>query len=508
MIDNSANKRIAKNTLFLYVRMIFVLLVSLYSTRAILTALGVVDYGVFNVVAGFVAMFAFLNSSMTNTIQRFFNFERGNADSSGLNKIYVTSVQIQFSLAVITIMLLEIVGIWYIDNKMVIPAERLSAAVFVFHLSVLSLFLLIVQIPYSAAIVAHESMGYYAIVSMVDAMLKLVIAVVLPYVSYDKLIFYGIAILLISVVNMLLYYTYAKRHYREICYRNCFHKDCFRTMMAFSGWNVFGSFAYTMQGQGLNLLMNAYFGPIVNAARGVAYQVQSALSGFTENIAVAFKPQLVESFARQEIVRTRNLMYSMSKLGYLMVYMLSLPIVLEISYILNLWLAGTVPENTEIFTALVLLNMALGSLNIPISQTVQAIGVIKYYQVVRSFIVISALPLSWGCLDFGAPAYMVFVVLVLINFVNQPVSLYLLKKIFPYSYREYLRSVILPCALFSVFTPIIPYGVHCMMDESFARLLLVGLTSAISTVVVSYLVLLSGREKSLVNEVFYKLIKN
>ena len=502
---STSNKRIAKNTLFLYIRMVFVLLVSLYSTRAILNALGVVDYGIYNVVAGFVVMFAFLNSSMINTVQRFFNFPRGEENKDNLNKIYITSVQIQIALSFITVILLEVLGIWYINSKMIIPQERLTAALSVFQLSVCSLFMLIIQIPYSAAIVAHENMGYYAIVSMTDAILKLLIAITLPFVTYDKLIIYGIMMFLISVVNFLFYYIYAKRNFEEIHYRHTFFKDQFKCMLTFSGWNVFGSFAYTMQGQGLNMLMNAFFGPVVNAARGVAYQVQSALSGFTENIAVAFKPQLVESYANQELTRVKNLMYSMSKLGFLMVFLLALPISLEINYILNLWLDGTVPEDTEIFTILILLNMALGSLNIPISQTVQAVGSIMWYQIIRSGIVMSVLPISWIALRNGAPAYIVFVILVLINFINQPISLYLLRKIFPYSYREYIKTVILPCLLFSILTPLLPICTHLIMDESFIRVLSVGFISLISSAVVSYIFVLSESEKIVVKAIFNKI---
>lgn len=506
MPKNAANnKRIAKNTVFLYIRMIFVLLVSLYTTRAILNVLGVVDYGIYNVVAGFIAMFGFLNSSMTNTIQRFFNFTRGEGNKDNLNTIYITSVQIQVALGLVTVVLLEILGIWYINNKMIIPEERLTAALAVFQLSVCSLFMLIIQIPYSAAIVAHEKMGYYAVVSMTDAVLKLVIAIILPFVTYEKLIVYGMMMFLISVANFLFYYIYAKRNFVEIHYRHDFCKEQFKKMLTFSSWNVFGSFAYTMQGQGLNMLMNVFFGPVVNAARGVAYQVQSALSGFTENIAVAFKPQLVESYANQEYIRTKNLMYTMSKLGYLMIFLLALPISLEINYILNLWLDGTIPNDTEIFTILVLLNMALGSLNIPISQTVQAVGKIVSYQTIRSLIVMSALPASWIALSYGAPAYIVFVILVLINFINQPISLYLLRKIFPYSYCEYLKTVIVPCLLFSILTPILPICIHLIMRESFIRLFTVGVVSVISSVVVSYIFVLSENEKVLVKNLFNKI---
>lgn len=504
---NSGNSRIAKNTLVLYIRMIFVLLVSLYSTRAILNVLGVVDYGIYNVVAGFVSMFAFLNSSMTNTVQRFFNYEIGFSDKGNLNKVYVTSIQIQAILGVLTVVLLEVVGMWYIKTKMVIPVERLTAAIYVFQLSVFSLFLLILQIPFAAAVIAHEKMGFYAVVSMTDAVLKLIIAIVLPFISYDRLIYYGILMSLISLIDILLYYFYAKRSFREIAYKHLYYKDLFKRMITFSGWNVLDSFAYTMQGQGLNMLMNAFYGPVVNAARGVAYQIQAALSGFTENIAVAFKPQLIESYAKDDHERTKSLMFSMSKLGYIMVYVLSLPISLEVEYILNIWLGGTVPNYTAIFTILVLLNMALGSLNIPISQTVQATGHIQRYQTIRSLIVTSALPLSWLALICGAPAYIIFVILILVNMINQPVSMYLLRKVFKYSYRDYFSRVILPCFLFSVVAPIIPIMIHLIMKESFGRLLLVCIVSVIISLIFVYSIIMTKSEKMFIKVIIDRYIQ-
>lgn len=501
------NARIAKNTFILYVRMILVLLVSLYSTRAILNALGVEDYGIYNVVAGFVSMFAFLNSSMTNTIQRFFNYERGRNDAKNLNKVYITSFQIQFLLAIITFILLELVGVWYISTKMILPPERLSAAMYVFQFSVISLFLLILQIPYAAAIIAHEKMTFYAIVSITDAALKLLIAIALPYIHHDRLIYYGFLMLVISIVNILLYFLYAKRFFAEIKYQNHFYKHLFNKMLVFSGWNVFGAFAYTMQGQGLNMLMNAFFGPIVNAARGVAYQVQAALSGFTENIAVAFKPQLVECYAKGDYERTKYLMYSMSKLGYVMVLVLSLPVSLEIEYILKIWLGGVVPQYTAIFTILILLNMVLCSLNLPISQTVQAVGNIRNYQTFRSVIVMSVLPISWIALSNGLPAYWVFIILILINFINQWASLYLLKRIFSYSYREYINKVVLPCLLFSIVVPIVPAIVHFLFMESFVRFLIVGLLSVSVSIVFLYWVIMTRTEKAFVKNIVNKITK-
>ena len=504
--SSESNKRIAKNTAFLYVRMIFVLLVSLYSTRAILNALGVVDYGIYNVVAGFVSMFAFLNSSMTNTVQRFFNYEKGRSDNENINRVYITSIQIQVVLAVFTFLLLEIVGMWYIKTKMVIPLERLSSAIYVFQFSVISLIILILQIPFAAAVIAHERMGFYAVVSMADAVLKLILAIFLPFVPYDRLICYGVAMLIISMVDIVLYYLYSKKHFVEIVYHHSYNKPLLKKMLSFSVWNLFDSFAYTMQGQGLNMLINAYFGPVVNAARGIAYQIQAALSGFAANIAVAFKPQLVESYAKEELERTKKLMYSMSKLGYLMVYVLALPVSLEIGYILNIWLDGTVPENTAIFTILILFNAALGSLNLPISQTVQATGNIKNYQIIRSVIVTSVIPLSWWALSYGAPAYIIFMILIIVNVVNQPVSMYLLRRVFKYSYGEYLLKVILPCLLFSIVAPIVPVIVHSVMCESLARLFAVGASSTLVSIILIYFIIMTDGEKLLVKEMTKRII--
>lgn len=507
MSDASAgNKRIAKNTFFLYLRMVFTLLVSLYTTRAILNVLGVVDYGINNVVAGFVGLFSFLNASMTNTTQRFYNFDKGKDKGRNLQDVFNTSVQIQFVLAFVTLILIECIGVWYIANKMVIPAERLSAAMWIFQFSAISLFLLFIQIPYSAAVVAHEKIGFYSVVSIIDVILKLAIALALPYLPGDKLIVYGAMVLCISFLNLLLYFIYARVHFEEIRFKTSFHKKCFRSMLSFSCWNIFDTFAYTMQGQGLNVLMNAFFGPVVNAARGVAYQVQGALSGFRESIVVAFKPQLIESYAQGDHQRTISLMYSMSKLGYLMVYVFSVPIAIEINDILSLWLNGNVPEHTSIFTILVLLNMALGSLNMPLSLVVQAVGVIRNYQTIRSLIVVAVLPISWLALAQGAPAYSVFLILVLANFVNQPVSLYLLRRVFDYSYLDYTRKVILPLLVFSLLAPILPMVVHAAMDESVLRLVTVTLVSLLASIAAAYIFVMSRSERDMVRTYVKKIM--
>lgn len=406
--NSVSNKRILKNTLFLYCRMIIVLLVSLYATRVILNVLGVTDYGIYNVVAGFVSMFSFLNSAMNNTTQRYLNYERGRGDLNSLSNVFNTACQIQAIIAVVTLLLLEVFGVWYINNIMIIPQERIIAANWVFQFSSLSLVLLILQIPYSADIISHERMDYYALVSIIDVAVKLLIVIVLPCLSYDKLFVYGLLSFLLSLINFLLFYIYSNRNFVEVKLRFEFDRELFKTMLSFSGWNMLGAIAYTIQGQGLNVLVNSFFGPVVNAARAIAFQIHAAISGFSENIATAFKPQLIESYAIQDLRRTKELMFSMSKYCYLMIFIFSLPVIVEIESILSIWLGGTVPDYTAIFAILVLVNLLVSSLNLPISQTVQATGKVKYYQIIRSLLVALTLPISWLFLKEGYNPTVVF----------------------------------------------------------------------------------------------------
>ena len=335
---NTGNKRILKNTFFLYFRMIFVLLVSLYATRVVLNVLGVVDYGIYNVVAGFVSVFSFLNTSMINSIQRFYNFENGRGNIEGLKKIYSASIIIQVLIAVFTFVLLESLGVWYINNIMVVPEERLEAANWIFQLSVFSLLLLILQIPYSSAVVSHEKMDYYAIIGILDAVFRLIIVVILPFVGGDYLVVYGVLLLGISIFDFLAYYVYSKKKFEVITFTKTVDRPTIKSMLSFSGWNIFDAVSLLVQGQGLNLLMNSFFGPIVNAARGVAFQIQGAIYNFTSNVSIAFKPQLTESYAKNDLDRTRDLMFSMSKICYLMQIVLVIPIIAELDNILGLWL--------------------------------------------------------------------------------------------------------------------------------------------------------------------------
>lgn len=491
---------IAKNTIFLTLQTVFVLFVSLYTSRVILKVLGVEDFGVYNVVGGFVSMFAFLNTSMINGIQRFYNYELGKNGEEGLTNVYNTSLIIQAILAFVVLILTETFGLWYINDVMVIPEERLVAARFIFHFSVLSLVLVIMQIPYSSAIIAHEHMGFYAFISVLDTILKLAIAIAIPFFDADKLIIYGFLILLISVFNWLLYYGYAKLKFREIKLRKGFNASQFREMLSFSGWNLFGSFSGVMKEQGINMILNLFYGPVVNAARGIAYQVNGAMQGFVGNINTASRPQLTQSYASGDNFRAIQLMYSMSKIGLLVLALFAIPIILETDYILKIWLDTEIPAHTNSFVQLVLINSFFLVLNPPVSFLVHATGRMKKYQTITSLFSLLVLPLSYFVLGIGANPEMVFVLLIVFTIILQAICVFILRQLMPFSINDYMMKVIFPVMMFLFLIPLLPLIPRCLIEQSFFRLLLVCFVSLVSTCVIGFFVVLNASERGRILE--------
>lgn len=508
MSNQSANnKLIAKNTILLSIRMVFVLFLGLYTTRVTLNALGVDDFGIYNVVGGFVSMFVFLNTSMSNGIQRFFNFELGRNGVEGARKVYVTSLIIQLLLLVAILLLTETLGLWYLHNKMVIPAERFGAAQWVFQFSVISFVLVIMQVPYNAAIMAHERMNFYAFIGILDAVLKLVIVLLIPFSNTDLLVLYAALIVAVSLINFILAFTYAKKNFEEISIKPLFEKGLFKSMLSFSGWNVFGTFSNMMREQGLNMILNLFFGPVVNAARGVAYQVTSGLQGFVANISVAIRPQIVQSYAQGNYTRTINLMHSLSKASICFLYIVAYPIVLEIDYVLNLWLGGNVPENTSTFVIIVVLITFLNNMNGAVSAVVHASGKMKRYQLVGSSINLISIPAAYYALWLGFEASSVFWVSFIFTIFMQLASLLVLKSIVNFSLGRYAKQVLLPfflLILFSFVFPLIPYH---YMEAGFIRFFVVGIIGVVSSCIVCYMVGLNTSEKDIVNSFISKFLR-
>lgn len=489
------SNRIAKNTVFLTFQTVFVLFVSLYTSRVILKTLGVEDFGIYNVVGGFVSMFAFLNTSMINGIQRFYNYELGRNVKEGLTRVFNTALTIQAVLAVIVLVLTETFGLWYINEVMVIPAERFSAAKWIFHFSVLSLVFVIMQIPFSSAIIAHEHMGFFALINILDTALKLAIAYSIQFFSYDKLIVYGLLILIISIINWLLYYGYAKKTFKEIKLLRGFDIQQFKEMLSFSGWNLFGSFSGVVKEQGVNLILNFFYGPIVNAARGIAYQVNGAMMGFVANINTASRPQLTQSYASGDTNRAIRLMYNMSKIGVIVLCLFAIPIIYEVDYVLKIWLDTEIPQHTNTFVQLVLINSVFLCLNPPVSFLVHATGKMRKYQVITSLFSLLVLPISFIILHQGIEPEYVFILIILFTIVGQVLCVVIVKHIIEFSLHDYWKNVVRPLLVFLLLIPMLPIIPRLFMKESFLRLVIVTAVSVISTCAIGYAIVLNRIER-------------
>jgi len=499
------NKTIAKNTIILAIQQALSLFVSLYTSRIILQSLGVEDFGIYNVVASFVAMFAFLNTSMNNATQRFYNYEYGKNGEAGAKKVFNSALVIQAVLALIVIALLESIGSWYILNKLVVPDDRLNTAFWIFQFSSFSLVAVIMQIPFSASITAHEKMICFASVNILDSLLKLSVAILIAYYGGDRLLLYGFLIFLISLSDLAIYSLYSKRHFVEIKFSKTREKDLLKQMLSFSGWNLFGSFSGVAKEQGINLILNSFFGPVVNAARGIAYQVAGALKAFVGTVTISGRPQLVQSYANGDYDRTMQLMFILSKISFIVLLLFSVPVICEIDYVLRLWLATDIPSFTGIFVILVIVIALIESLSPPTSFVVHASGKMAKYQITTSLLMVCILPVSYLSLLLGAPAESVFVWGIIFQIICQIVSLLILKTIVDYSLRDYTKQVIVPLVIISTVAFAGTYVCKLFIEDGFIRLVYLTIISCVIIISLSYHVVLNKAEKELVKSIIKRI---
>ena len=502
---NAANKRIARNSILMSVRMVIVLLISVYTTRAVLAALGVIDYGVFNVVCGFVAMFAFLNSSMTSATQRYYNYEKGKNGVEGIRKVYNASVIIHFILALLIVLVVEFVGLWYVENKLVVPIERMTAAIWIFHFSLAALFFNIINVPYSAVIMAYERMDYYSYVGVADAVLKLVIVYILYCIDTDKLVLYGFFILLIIIFNYLAYRIYAKRNFKELTLGLKPSKSFLGEMLSYAGWNLFGSFAYMMRDHGINLLLNAFFGPVVNAAKGVTNQVNGALQGFANNIITPARPQIVQSYAKADYERTFRLLYSVSKLSCIAFLLMSLPICLLIKPILSFWLGTNVPEHASSFIIIMLITNTWGSLVAPVSAVVHATGKMRFYQLLSSASNLMTVPLAYVFLLYDDVPEYAFYALLITVFTNHGAGLISLLRLTVFSLGNYIKNVIVPLIFVIVLSVFTTFLAYYYIENTILNFVGVLFISTISISIYSYLICFDKSEKQMIIQIINKV---
>ncbi len=502
------NKRIAKNTIVLYCRMLFMMAISLYTSRVVLNTLGVVDFGIFSVVGTVVSMFSFLNAAMTSSTTRYITFALGRGDEKRLKTIFSTALQIHALIAFAIVVLSETIGLWFFYHKMQIPPERVDAAFWVLQLCIVDSVFAVMSVPYNADIVAHERMSAFAWMSIFDAVAKLLIVYLLVIAPFDRLVFYAAMLVVVQITSRFIYSIYCNRHFAESKYCRVWDKPLFREMLSFASWSLFGDLSATLFTAGLNMLLNVFFGPIVNAARGVATQVQGAIMGFVNNFQMAVNPQITKTYAKGEMENMYSLMFRCARFSFYLLFFLSLPVILEADFVLTVWLK-TVPENTVTFLRIIICTSLIYTCANPLIIANKATGKVKKYQMVCGTTLLLILPVSYVVLKLGAPAYAVFIVHFVMECICQLARMVMLRPLIGLRLRDYFTHIYLYIFIVVALSAIAPTWVYFVMPDTVARFFAVCTVSVVSVSSVVYFIGLTAGEKVFVREkvrmVFAKL---
>lgn len=491
------NKRIAKNTLFLYFRMLLIMLVTLYTSRVVLKALGVEDFGIYNVVGGFVSMLSFLNTSIANGFQRFFNFELGKERFSKVKQMFSVSLSIQIGLSLLVLLLAETVGLWFLNAAMNIPPDRIVAANWVYQSVVFMLIISLFRAPYDAIVIANEKMGFYAYIGICEVLFKFLVAYLLAKIPYDLLISYAILMLLVTGGIFICYVFFAHVKFAYLRFSPIIDRGLTKQMLSFSGWNIWGSLAHLMKGQGVNVLLNVFFGPTVNAARGIAFQIQSGVTVFVGNFQLAARPQMIKSYAAGDVIGLISLFYRISRLSFLLLWLMVLPLLFKMDFILSLWLGEDVPPLSTLFSILSLLIALTESFASPLTTVVHAIGRMKKFQTICSSVILSVVPLSYGVLKMGFQPESVMYVSLFVLVIVHVVRLYLLKELISYSVREYVANVLFPCVKVVAVTLLIAYGINYQLGEIIMSVIQILLTLLFTAIIIVFVGLNAEERKAI-----------
>lgn len=495
------NRRIIRNTILLYFRMFLILLISLFTSRILLQALGIEDYGIYNVVGGIIAMSGVLNSAMSSSVTRYLTFEIGKGDFVQLRKVFSVSLSIYFLLCLAFLIIAETIGLWFLNNKLLIPIERLTAANYVYQYAIISTIFTLIANPYNAAIISHEKMSIYAYVSIIEVVLKLIIVYIILIIPLDRLSTYGGLVLFTNIVVTFLYVIYCRKKFPECKYKIYRDKKLFNQLFAYSGWNLFGAFAGLVKGQGLNILLNMFFNPSINAARGIAYQINTAVTQFSSNFYTAVRPQITKYYAQNDIKNMFQLVFRSSRMSYYLILLLSLPILIETQYILDLWLEQ-VPDSTIIFVRFIIVISAIEVIANPLMTTAHATGKIALYQSLVGSIIILNIPISYLLLKNGNPAVTVFIVSLIITIICLFVRLWIVKKLVNFPFFKYTKEVLGKCLLVSIISTIVSIMVKLIFP---LFPLMVCLLVFLLTIIIIFYIGLNFDERSYIKQ---NIIKN
>lgn len=500
MVEQSNKKTIAKNTIMLYVRMVLSILVSLYTSRVVLQTLGVEDYGIYGVVGGVVSMFSFLNASMSGATSRFLSYAIGKGNIENLKTTFCSAMNVHILIAFIVFIIAETLGLWFLCNKLVIPEERMFAAHFVYQFSIISMFVTVTQVPYNAVIIAHEKMDVYAYVELLNVFLKLGIVYLLLVGSWDKLILYAFLSLLVSVFIALIYRMYCIKNYQESRYHLIWDKDVVRPMISFSGWDLYGNMSVVFFTQGMAMLLNMFFGPVLNAANNLSITVQGTIKGFAFNVIQAFRPQIIKQYAQGQIEAVNQYCIMATQYTLILFSMIAIPFMFKTNYILKLWLS-IVPEHTVFFLRIVLLgtifNLANNIINIPI----HACGRMKFFSLVTGSCFMLSIPIMYLMLKMDCSAdtsYLIVIFSYVACFIG---SIFVLKRnvsgfnLKCLVYQGYIKYIV--CILPSI---IISFAISLFITSDLLSLIIIFVSNVILLVLCTFYIIMGIEDRKKIIE--------
>lgn len=498
------NKRIAKNTMFLYFRQILILFVSLYTVRVVLDVLGVEDYGIYSVVAGIVSFFSFLSGTMASATQRFFSFALGKNDTEKLKKTFSVNLLIYGGIAIIALLLLETVGLWFVNEHLQVPPNRFEAAKWVYHFSVLMFIATIFSTPFMSIIIAHEDMKIYAYVSIVEVVMKLGVVFLLLYVPFDKLELYGVLTFAVSVIITILYAIICMRKYVE-CQFRIFYWDklLLKEIVGFTGWTLFGQLSSVGRNQAVTILLNQFFNPVVVAARAIAVNITNNITVFANNFNTGLYPPIIKYYAAGEKEEMFKLIFNGSKITFFLMWVFALPLLLEMDIVLKLWLKNP-PEYTVLFTRLALIEVLIISLSLPLATAARAPGKMKTYELSLGTIQIAIFIVSWIILKMGAEAYSVFLIAIIANIIMFFARLLIVKQLIEMNVKLFIQKVVFPIFIIIILSFVPTYCIFLFLPKG---ILFSIITVILSVIICSLTMYFVGIDKKMRNKI-YEIVVN
>lgn len=472
--------------------MLFMIIITLYTSRIVLETLGIIDFGIYSVVASIVTMLGFISSAMTSSTQRFLSFELGRNDVNALKNTFLMSVNINIIITIVLSGLIFVIGTWFINNKLNIPSDRFLAVTWVFHCSILSFCFSVISIPYISNIIAHEKLNVFAVISIIDAIMKLFILFLVAKSTYDRLMSYSVLMALVSFLTASLYIVYNRIRFNIAKYKLYWNTSIFKKLISYTGWNFFGALAGVCSNQFSNILLNIFFTPSINASKAIASQINSAIYGFVSSIQLSMNPQIVKTYSKNEKNRTRELIFIGSKYSYFFLLLISAPMLFKIEFILQIWLV-VIPSYTATFASLVIVESLISSLSNSLMSACNATGKIKFYQLIVGSLLLCNIPFSFIALYHGAPPETVYYISIILAISSLIARIFIIRKIDGYLLLGFEKLVILKVIIVSSLSFITLYLLNLFIANNFLGLVILYLLSSISILIFIWF---TGTEKS------------